>query len=193
MNKLPENSKIQFDRTSIHEKLILPHKSGGIMKFFIAAFLAFWLCGWALGWISTFSDLIGGDIGPNKWFIIFWLCGWTLGGLAAMWYLYKIIRPSVPETLIFSNPVLVYDSGVVPFQMSFGFNAGMDMWKKLFQKRLKAEFDSTHIQTLKLREFESGNRLTIDYKNKRVDIGTGITELEREWLFNYIQSTYAFR
>jgi len=43
---------------------------------------------------------------------------------------------------------------------------------------------------LKLQEFKSGNRLTMDYKNKRVDIGTGINELERERLFNYIQSKY---
>lgn len=108
-----------------------------------------------------------------------------------MWYLFKIIRPSVPETLVFSNPVIVYDSGIAPFQMSFGFNSGMDMWKKFFQKRIKAEFDRTDIQTLKLREFQSGNRLTIDYKNKRIDVGTGIDEVEREWLFNYIQSKYA--
>jgi hypothetical protein len=54
----------------------------------------------------------------------------------------------VPETLIFSNPVIIYDSGIAPFQMSFGFNSNMDLWKKLFQRRLKAEFDKANIQTL---------------------------------------------
>ena len=60
----------------------------------------------------------------------------------------------------------------------------------MFRRRINAEFDRKDIQTLRLREFQTGNRLTIDHKNKRIDIGAGIGEVEREWLFDYIQSKF---
>jgi len=61
----------------------------------------------------------------------------------------------------------------------------------LFQKRIKTEFIREHIQTLKLREFGDGNRLTIDKGNKRIELASGATELEREWLQELIQRQYS--
>ena len=69
-------------------------------------------------------------------------------------------------------------------------NVQMDMWKRLFQRRLKTEFDQAQLKTLKLREFESGNRLTIDQGSKRIEIGTGASEPEREWLLELLQKEY---
>jgi len=170
---------------------MLPHRSGGIFRYLIAVFLSAWLCGWAFGWITAFTVILSGD-GPADAFLIFWLCGWTVGGIFAAYFLYIIVRPAVPETLEFSGSTINYDSGVAPFHLSFDFYSRWNMWKRIFRKRIKTEFNRTDIKTLKLREFGSGNRLTIDNKNNRIDIGTGISELEREWLFDYIRARYEF-
>jgi hypothetical protein len=66
----------------------------------------------------------------------------------------------------------------------------MDVWKKLFQKRLRTEFDPNQIQTLKLREFDTGNRLTIDQGNKGTEIAAGASEPEREWLYELLKNEY---
>ena len=187
----PEGSNIIIDFDSGFQKLIIPQPAGGVMRVFICAFLIFWLGGWALGWISTASELAKRD-NPAELFLIFWLGGWTVGGIFVFWFLYKLLRPSIPEMLILSRPHLVYDSGVAPFQFSFGFRSQMDMWKKLFQKRIRAEFGPNHLKTMRLREFDSGNRLTIDHGNKRIEMGAGASEPEREWLFNIIKYKYNF-
>ena len=41
--------------------------SGGLFRYFVAAFLIFWLCGWAVAWIAAATELIrgrpkGGDL-----------------------------------------------------------------------------------------------------------------------------------
>jgi hypothetical protein len=52
-------------------------------------------------------------------FLIFWLGGWTLGGGFAMWTLYQMLRPAVPETIKLGNDDIAYDSGVPPFRQDF--------------------------------------------------------------------------
>jgi len=185
----PEGSEIKIDFENGIPKLIIPQSSGGFMRFFIGAFLLFWLGGWAFGWITVARQLAKGN-SPAELFLIFWLGAWTVGGILAFWFLYRIVRSSVPETIFLSRPHMVYDSGVTPFQISFGFRSQMDMWKKLFQKRIRTEFNQTHLKTLRLREFDTGNRLTIDQGNKRIEVGAGASEPEREWLFKLIHNKY---
>ncbi len=50
----------------------------------------------------------------------------------------------------------------------------------LFQKRAKTEFDLSDLKTLRLRELDSGNRLTIDQGNGRYDLAAAASEPERE-------------
>lgn len=128
--------------------------------------------------------------GLGDLFLIFWLGAWTVGGIFVFSFLFSIVRPSISETFIFSRPTIIYDSGVEPFQFSLSFRSQMEMWKKLFPKRLKTEFDPAQIQTLKLREFDTGNRLTIDQGNKRIEIAASASEPEREWLYALIKNTY---
>jgi len=191
MDKPPEGSKIQIDLESGLQKLIIPHDTGGIVRYLIGAFLLFWLGGWAFGWFSAAAQLLKNKgQGSGDLFLLFWLGAWTVGGLVAFFFLFRILRPSVPETLILSRPSITYDSGVAPFQFSFSFRSQMDVWKKLFQKRLRTEFDPIQIQTLKLREFDTGNRLTIDQGNKRLEIVASASEPEREWLYEILKNEY---
>ena len=191
MDKPPEGSKIQIDLESGLQKLIIPHDTGGIVRYLIGAFLLFWLGGWAFGWFSAAAQLLKNKgQGSGDLFLLFWLGAWTVGGLVAFFFLFRILRPSVPETLILSRPSITYDSGVAPFQFTFSFRSQMDVWKKLFQKRLRTEFDPIQIQTLKLREFDTGNRLTIDQGNKRLEIVASASEPEREWLYEILKNEY---
>lgn len=189
MNTLPQGSNLQIEIENACQKIIIPQKSGGIMRIFLSLFLTFWLCGWAFGWISTATVLLT-EKGPQNYFLFFWLCGWTVGGVFAGFFLYRLIRPSIPETILLGNPSIQHDSGVAPLQFSFGFKSQLDAWKQMFKKRKKTEFTSEEIKTLKLREYGEGNRLTIDKGNERIELANGATELEREWLFETLPSQY---
>jgi len=108
-----------------------------------------------------------------------------------MWCLWRLLRPAVPETIKFAKPNLFYDSGIQPMPFYFGYWRGRtDYWKKMFEKRKRIEFSPQEIRTLKLRETGDGNRLTIDHDNDRIDIGTGMTEVERELLSQMIKTEY---
>ncbi len=155
----------------------------------MGAFLLLWLGGWAVGWKYAATELLKGTRGPEL-FLLFWLGAWTIGGIFVVYYIYRIFRPSVPERLVLSYPTMIYDSGVPPFEISFSFGSQMDMWRKLFHKRARKEFDHSHLKTLRLRELDSGNRLTIDHGNKRYDLAVGATELEREWLHKVLSDRY---
>jgi len=185
-----KKKKIRIDYNQAgQQEIIIPQPSGGVFRFLIGAFMVFWLGGWAVGWKSAATELLKGTKGPEM-FLIFWLAGWTVGGAFAIYFLYRIFRPSVQERMILSYPSMIYDSGIPPFQMSFSFGSQKDVWKRMFQRRTKTEFNRSDLKTLKLRELDSGNRLTIDQGNKRHDLAVGASEPEREWLFNVLNAQY---
>jgi hypothetical protein len=188
----PNNTKIRIEYNEAgQEEIVIPQPGGGIFRFFIGAFMLFWFGAWGVGWKSAAAELLGGTKGPQP-FLIFWLGAWTVGGVFAVYFLYRIFRPSMPERMVLSYASLSYDSGIPPFQVSFsfGFSSQVDFWKKMFQKRTRTEFDRSSLKSLKLKEFASGNRLTIDQNNKRYDLAVGTSELEKEWLFKVLNSQY---
>lgn len=190
MTSPPSGSKIKIEHEKGQNKLVIPHKSGGVLRIFMSLFLIFWLGGWAMGWIQTAQTIISGKSSDNA-FLIFWLCGWTVGGIFAVWFLYRMLRPAVPEIMILGNQVMKYDSGIPPFRVSFGFVRPKDYWKEMFPKRHKVEFNADHLKSISLREHAEGNRLTIDYGAERHDLARGITEIEREWLYTTLKEIYS--
>jgi hypothetical protein len=159
------------------------------MRYGVSAFLLFWLGGWAFGWMSAFREISSGAKGATP-FLVFWLGGWTVGGFFAGFYLWRLLRPSVPETLSFTKPNLIYDTGVQPPSMGWDSRRQRDWWKKMFEKRKQIQFTPNEIATIRLRDTESDNRLTIDHGSERVDIGRVLTEVERESLFKLIRDEY---
>jgi hypothetical protein len=113
--------------------------------------------------------------GKGGAFIIFWLGGWTVGGILAALTAYQIFRPTVPETLQLKRGSIAYDSGIPPFELNSNTrNKGIrDYWSSLLSKRLRADLDRQQLQTLRLRETETGNRLTIDLGAQRVELASG--------------------
>ena len=185
----PEGSKVSLETERGYDKIVAPQGSGGIMRYLMGAFLLAWLGGWAFGWISAFTSLVSGKESANG-FLMFWLAGWTVGGVFAFWMLYVLFRPSLPEQFTLQVPVLRHDSGRPSFTMSFDYRSQMDAWKKMFKRRVITEFSPQNLQTLKIRDFETGNRLTIDKGAQRYELGTALTEIEREWLYRLLAEKY---
>jgi len=191
LNPVPEGSQISVEIEDGLHKLIIPQPSGGVARFFAAAFLTVWLVGWAFGWVSAYRGLTAsGD--QSGGFMLFWLVGWSIGGIFALAFLFRLARPSQPETLILSRPNLIYDTGLAPLKLSGYGNAQIKTLKMLFDKRQRLEFDATQLRTLALREHEAGSRLTIDVGHKRLELGAGATDPEREWLHATLTDKYRF-
>ena len=186
----PENSKISINQKGNCPKIIINQGSAGISRIFISLFLFFWLGGWATGWVSAAKEIITGKSGVD-FFLIFWLCGWTVGGAFAFCVLYRLLRPSISETLDLEMKQVEYDSGVKPYKISFGFGTMGEYWKQMFPKRKRLTISGTNFSTLQLREHSNGNRLTVDIGAERLEIATSATEIEREWLYKVLSEKYS--
>jgi hypothetical protein len=185
----PAGSPISIDRKDLDPTIVIPATASST-RYFGGVFLLFWLGGWALGEKHAITELTSGRGGA---FIIFWLGGWTIGGILAALTAYQIFRPTVPETLQLKRGSIAYDSGVPPFELNKSTrNKGIrDYWSSLLSKRLRADLDRQQLQTLRLRETETGNRLTIDFGAQRLELASGASEVEREWLARLLARRYA--
>ena len=168
--------------------ITIPQPSGGAMRFLMGAFMLFWLGGWYMGFRSASSQILSGNGGP---FLIFWLGAWTVGGMLAVSMLYRIFRPTVPETLKLGADGLAYDSGIPPFRQDFGAMNRKDVWRSYWPKRIVVTISRQELRSLRLRETESENRLTVDVASARVDLARTASEVEREWLYRVLAERYA--
>lgn len=184
----PQGSEIKVDTLNGHQHILVPYGKGGAIRYFIGIFLLFWMGGWFMGFTSAFSQISSGEGGA---FLIFWLGGWSVGGLFAGYMIYRAFQKSIPEQLLLNHPSLSLDTGVPPLKIDFGMRGQNEYWKSMFPKRKRIEFSASEIKTMELRETDSGNRLTIDKGAERVEIAIGATEVEREWLFDFLQRNYS--
>jgi hypothetical protein len=58
-------------------------------------------------------------------------------------------------------------------------------------KRTRIELDRRKLQSLRLRETNDGNRLTVDADALCLDIAQSATEIEREWLYQLLTKRYS--
>jgi hypothetical protein len=185
----PAGSKIRIVEDSGDPTIVLP-APGGYSRYFTGLFLLFWLGMWTIGFRDAASKVLAGNAPA---FLIFWLCAWTLGGIGAAYTLYRSFRPSVPEILTLRRSSIGYDSGIAPPQFNtYKRNQNpISSWRSMFPKRRQAELDRSELQTLRLRETEAGNRLTIDVEAQRIEIASGASEVEREWLAGVLARRYS--
>lgn len=158
------------------------------MRYFVGLFLLAWLAGWGAGFANEVWRLLSG--GANA-FLVVWLILWTLGGAFAVYWAYRAFRPTVPESLRLLANSVTYDSGIPPHQFYSGYTSQSEAWKSMFPRRTRVEIDRHKLQSLRLRETEVGNRLTIDVEASRIDIGRSATEVEREWLYQVLAKRYS--
>jgi hypothetical protein len=184
----PQGSKISIVEDRGDPIVVIP-APGGFGRYFIGLFMLFWLGMWQIGFRDAASKVLAGNAPV---FLIFWLCGWTLGGVAAAYTLFRVLRPAVPETLALGRNSVAYDSGVAPPQYnSYRRNQNpISAWRSTFPKRLQADLDRNELQSMRLRETESGNRLTVDVEGQRIEIAQAANEIEREWLAKLLARQY---
>jgi hypothetical protein len=186
---LPQDSQIKIGTLNGYEHISMPYQNTGIIRFFIAGFILFWLGGWFVGFSSALGEIVSGK---GSFFLIFWLGAWSLGGIFAVYLLYCLFRKPVPQQLLFNKPNLSLDTGTAPFNARFHVpHKQRKPWESLCSKRKRVEFSPEELKSLKLRNTEHGNRLTIDKGNERFEIASQATEIEKEWLFNYLQAAYS--
>jgi hypothetical protein len=184
----PNGSKISVTTDGPDPVIVVLYGSAGPMRYLIGLFLLFWLGAWYAGFSTAISTVLAGKANA---FLLFWLGGWTLGGIMAAIALYRVFRPSIPETLRLMSNALKYDSGVPPFKMSSGSMNQKDQWRSFFPKRTRMEIDRRQLQSLRLRETNAGNRLTVDAEALRLDIAQSASEIEREWLYQFLAKRYS--
>ena len=184
----PEGSEISVTFDGGDPTITIPAKASA-SRYFGGMFLLFWLGGWALGFKSVSSQLISGK---GNLFMLFWLGAWTIGGILAALSAYRIFRPPVPEKLQLNYGGVAYDSGIPPLELNtFGrTKSSRDYWGAVFSRRLRADLGRSQLQTLRLRETEAGNRLTIDLGSRRIELAGQASEVEREWLARLLAKRY---
>lgn len=184
---VPAGSAISIEYDVADPTVVIPAKSSA-SRYFGGVFLLFWLGGWAFGLVAVGSKVMEGKGGL---FNVVWLCGWTVAGFLAAFSAYRIFRSPVPERLQLRRGSIGYDSGIPPLK---SFQRGnMEYWASLFARRRRAEIDRRELQTLRLRETDSGNRLTIDIGAERVELAAQATEIEREWLARMLAQRYGLK
>jgi hypothetical protein len=185
----PAGSKISVVEDAGDPVIVLP-VAGGVGRYFIGLFMLFWLGMWQMGFRDAASKVMAGNAPA---FLFLWLGAWTLAGIAVVYTLFRILRPSVPETLTLRRSSVGYDSGVAPPQFnSYRRNQNpISAWRSMFPARVRAEIERKQLQSLRLRETETGNRLTLDLDASRLDLAQTATEVEREWLAKVLARRYS--
>src|SRR3569832_2282917 len=183
----PDGSRISINYDNGDPTIVIPAKQSA-SRYFGGVFLLVWLAGWAFGFKSASSQVLSGN---GNLFIVIWLVGWTVGGVFAAFSAYRIFRPAVPETLQIRRGSVVYDSGVAPLEFNtFQRRSTREYWNSLLSKRTRTDLNRAELHTMRLRETETGNRLTVDLGAQRIDLASQAGEVEREWLARLLAARY---
>jgi hypothetical protein len=188
----PPGSQISVQSVDGDSVIVIPQGAGSVWRYGAGLFVLFWLGGWFFGFRSAATQLLTGNTpGQAQGFLIFWLGAWTLGGLLALYYVFRLFRPSIPESFRLKRNGLSYDSGIPPFQFYSRYTNQKEAWKALFPKRAIVEIDRAQLATLRLRDTESGNRLTVDANAARLSLASAGSEIDREWLYKLLAERYS--
>ena len=143
-----------------------------------------WICRCSLGavigpsprWGPSLSRLLARSLDP----------GWRRGDVLSLW----VVSP-LRARVIEAAERREYDSGTPPPQVYPGVTFPKEAWKSMFPKRMRLELDRRSLQSLRLRETSDGNRLTVDADPLRIDIAQSASEIEREWLHQFLAKRYS--
>ncbi|WP_320034753.1 hypothetical protein [Halarcobacter sp.] len=187
---IPVDSKIKIEKLYGNNVIVIPYENNSILKYLIGIFILFWLGGWFMGFLSAINQIM---LGKAETFLFFWLGGWTIGGIFAGYMIFRIFRKTVPEQIFLNYPSLTFDSGIPPLKFSFNILNQKENYRTLFFKRKQIEFNELDIKSILLRETSNGNRLTLDKGKERIELAYDATEIEREWLYNYLLKFYRLK
>ncbi len=105
----------------------------------------------------------------------------------AMKTVHRLLQTPIPATLSLTRRSFEYDTGIAPASIKRSRSGRQSISDIFPAKRERFAFNSNEIDTLTLRETDRGNRLTIDEGATRHDLASSASEIEREWLHDYIK------
>lgn len=197
----PSNSKLTLEYTEEGDaRLSWPlRQERGCARFGAAGFLGFWLCGWAAGETFAIIALVGMcGFGPMEkaqqvaqgpgWLAVLFLAGWlglwTIGGVSAMLTVYTMLRGPQPNHLILRSTGLTYQPDLPTAKSGHWTypNATPPTTRLPWQRRKIVNVPRAELGPIRLRRIAGDQELTIDHGAERVEIGSELTEPEREWL-----------
>ena len=180
----PTGSKIQVLREMDKTKISWTTKRS-LVSVIPALFILFWLSGWLTGLLHVSQQI---QRGANDLFLFAWLAGWCFGGLVAIRFLWQIVRPSIPETLLLDYTSVKYDSGVFPLDVT-SLNSRFPSADEnpLTRKRRRLTISRSEKPTFVLERVGERQRLRLDLGAERVVIGACLSEPEREWLYGILK------
>lgn len=184
----PQGSTISVTSSGGKQIISIPFARQGSAPYFVAAFLTFWLVAWVAGGVSAAGQLVSTPAGPGSAFLVFWLCAWAVGLVLVIAQLRRIFQRSIPETIEVGAAGVTHDTGIAPFRMPASRTLP---WKSVFPKRITQTIDRRQLDTLRLREGDTRNRLTVDAGAQRVELASAATDVEREWLWKVLSDRYA--
>lgn len=190
MSPLPNETIIKIDQEGSFQKIIIPHQSCGFSRILFLLSLLFWLGGCLTIWFSKIT-LVFNTANPWNLTTIFWVVGWVVVGGGGLLFLFRLIRPPVPEVIILGVPHLYYDSGIPTFYFNFDSNSDNGFFDQLFFKRKRTVFNLDELETLNLNGGKTGKRLIIEKGKKKFEIAASASEVEKEWLFNTLKAKYS--
>jgi hypothetical protein len=188
----PTGSKITVRTDDGDPVIVIPYAAGDLARYGGGIFLLCWFAAWTVALIFVGTQIVFGFAhGGAAAFMVFWFAAAMVAEIFVGYILLRMFGPQVPETFRLKRGSLLYDSGLLPPQMSYGYVSQRDRWKSAFPKRTIVEIDRKGLQTLRLRDTDSGNRLTADVNATRLELAVNGSEVEREWLYQLIADRYA--
>ena len=189
----PSGSRISVTPDGAHSVIVIPQGSGAPVRYLVGLGSLAWLGAWLFAVGSAVSQLPSVQASPRLAVHIFnWFAGYMLWGAFVAYVAYRAFRPPVPETLRLQPNGVIYDSGIPPLMIKLDVAYLKDIWRSIFpKKRIRAQLDLRTLASLRLRETDDGNRLTVDADASRLELARSASEVEREWLYELLARRYS--
>jgi len=195
----PEGSKISVLTTDIDAPTIVIPMEVTAMGYLHVIFVRAWFvaCVALLTMFVTkfIPGVWSGADAPSSGISVFVL-GLIAGVIARGVYialpLSNDLRPAVPASLRLAQEGIDFDSGIQPTAASACSIEGRNMPDNS-TKRIRRKLDRGQLKSMRLRQFETGSRLTVDVENERIEIARGATDVECEWLFRLLVDRYQLK
>ncbi|WP_020475564.1 hypothetical protein [Zavarzinella formosa] len=189
----PRGSDIREDAGPAGLTLSWGTPSGRFRRLLSAAYLSFFLALWSLGEVAAVWALVTGSVSP---LIIIWLIFWTLAGTVFGRIFWLLLQRGRPESITLGTEMFVYDPGTSPVIEPYvlgGYWTFRPMpgthgfYRELFSRRRPTEAGREAMAGLRLDRKGERQRLSFDVGAERREIGAGLREPDREWLFAVLQ------
>jgi hypothetical protein len=181
------------DRSAIGVTLSWPAPTGAsVRRYRDVPLLALWLCGWAVGGVLMADQFADGGPRPAHprvsptfafWSLVALLGLWAMFGGMALWNLWTYFRPARPVSVRLEAEALRHDPGRSPF---YPPQQRWWDWGRLAGPR-PAQVARSDIRGFALERDGERQRLYLDRGTDRLEIGAGLREPDREWLFAVLQ------